>query len=216
MAKALGDGGKIPACLWPPISLSESCFARPIASNGINSREGRPGLDDETYDVNAKSATPSSSDELRVMLRKLLADRFHLKFHIDTMQTEVMALVVAKSGPKFQLATEAHAATSETNAPGVFGMGPMFQKVSFGTLANMLSGVCGTFELPFGPVIDMTGLKGEYDLRVKTRPNPDSGPRTLIDQFCEAAPQLGLEFKREKVPIDMYVIDLADRVPTEN
>jgi uncharacterized protein (TIGR03435 family) len=80
----------------------------------------------------------------------------------------------------------------------------------------MLSGVCGTLELPFGPVIDMTGLKGEYDLGVQTRPNPDSGPRTLIDQFCEAAPQLGLEFKREKVPIDMYVIESADKVPTEN
>jgi uncharacterized protein (TIGR03435 family) len=151
------------------------------------------------------------------MLRKLLADRFRLKFHIDTKQTEVMALVVAKSGPKFHLATEPQAANGETSAANVaFGMGPMFRKVSFETLAHMLSGVCGTLELPFGPVIDMTGNEGDYDLRVQTRANPDSGPRTLIDQFCEAAPQLGLELKREKVPIDLYVIDSADKVPTDN
>jgi uncharacterized protein (TIGR03435 family) len=97
------------------------------------------------------------------------------------------------------------------------GMSPgFFQKRSLEMLANMLSGTCGTLEIPFGPVVDMTGLKGEYDLRVETRPNPGTGPRPLNDQYCEAVRQLGLEFKRQKVPMDIYVIDSAERVPAGN
>jgi uncharacterized protein (TIGR03435 family) len=174
-------------------------------------------LGSATYDVNAKSATASTPDELRVMLRKLLADRLQLKFHIETKEEQVMALVVAKSGPKFHEA-QGGAATDAGGEPftGPLGMSPFFQKIRMETLATVLSGACGTLDLPFGPVVDMTGLKGEYDLRMTTKPNPDSGPRTMLDQVCEALPQLGLEFKRQKVPIEMYVIDSAEKVPTEN
>jgi uncharacterized protein (TIGR03435 family) len=179
---------------------------------------GPDWLNSTTYDITAKSATAATPDELRLMLRKLLADRFQLKSHSETKQMEVVALRVAKNGPKFHQA-EAGPPSDADGKPhtGPFGMSPMFQKLTLETLANMLSGSCGTLELPFGPVVDMTGIKGEYDLRMKTAPNPDSGgPRTLIDQVCEALPQLGLEFKREKVPVETYVIDSAERVPSEN
>ncbi len=175
-------------------------------------------MDDARYDVTAKTSTESTTDEQRIMMRKLLADRFQLKFHMENKPTQVMALVIAKGGAKFHAVDPATATNGDLAAANVsFGMSPgFFGKQNMETLANMLSGVCGTLELPFGPVVDRTGLKGDYDLRVETVPNPDSGPRTLIDQYCEAAPKIGLEFKRETVPLDSYVIDSAEKTPTEN
>jgi uncharacterized protein (TIGR03435 family) len=130
---------------------------------------------------------------------------------------EVMALRVAKNGPKFHEAEAGPPSdVGKKIFTGPFGMSPGFQKLTLENLANMLSGSCGTLELPFGPVVDVTGIKGEYDLRMKTVPNPDSGPRTLNDQLCEALPQLGLEFKHEKVPVEMYTIDSAEKAPSDN
>jgi uncharacterized protein (TIGR03435 family) len=175
-----------------------------------------PWLSQETYDVKAEAASPSSPDELRLMLRKLLADRFQLKFHIEVKEMDVMALTVASNGPKFHEAEEGHASADSKSFDGPIGMSPLFQGLSMEDLATRLSGVCGTLELPFGPVVDMTGLKGKYDLHLMTKPNPGSGPRTIIDQVCEALPQIGLEFKRQKLPMLTYIVDFAEKVPSGN
>lgn len=182
---------------------------------------GPPWLDQETYDVTAQAASPSSPDELRLMLRTLLADRFQLKFHTESKAIGVMALVVAKSGPKLHEAEDRPPSDGDGKPfTGPIGMGPLFQGLTMEDLATRLSGVCGTLELPMGPVVDMTGLKGKYDLRLMTKPNPDAvgstGQRTVIDQVCEALPQDGLEFKRQRVPMQIYIVDSAEKVPTAN
>jgi uncharacterized protein (TIGR03435 family) len=171
------------------------------------------------FDLSAKAASVSTLDEMRPMLRKLLADRFRLKFHIEKREILAFVLLLGKGGPKFPVAKEGPVPVPDSERiEGGFGMGPMFQKVSMVTLARNLSGMCGL--LDFLPVIDGTGLKGEFDVRIRTpdfpTPDPDGGRRSIYDTYCEVAPQIGLEFKRQKVAIDIYVIDSAEKMPTAN
>ncbi len=56
----------------------------------------------ERFDIDAKATEKSSFDDDMVMLRALLADRFQLKFHRETRQLKMQALVLTKGGPKFQ------------------------------------------------------------------------------------------------------------------
>src|SRR5579862_2074471 len=59
------------------------------------------------YDILAK--TPGdvrpNPDEQMSMLRKLLADRFHLAFHREQREMPVYALTIAKNGPKLKEST---------------------------------------------------------------------------------------------------------------
>ena len=57
---------------------------------------GGPGwIDTERYDVDGKTDDPKADfDQLRLMLRSLLEDRFGLKAHRETRTTAVYALVV--------------------------------------------------------------------------------------------------------------------------
>jgi uncharacterized protein (TIGR03435 family) len=60
---------------------------------------GPAWLNDERYDIRAKASGPTPDDQLRLMLRTLLADRFKLTSHRQTKDLPVYALLVAKNGP---------------------------------------------------------------------------------------------------------------------
>src|SRR5262249_33942661 len=58
---------------------------------------GTPNLGADRFDVNAKAEAPSSVDQLRLMLRALLAERFKLVVHTRTIQKDVYALRLART-----------------------------------------------------------------------------------------------------------------------
>jgi uncharacterized protein (TIGR03435 family) len=67
------------------------------------------------------------------------------------------------------------------------------------------------------PVVDMTGLTGLYDFELRYTPalsatEPDEGA-TLGTALQE---QLGLRLEKRDMPMEILVIDHADRVPTQN
>jgi uncharacterized protein (TIGR03435 family) len=71
------------------------------------------------------------------------------------------------------------------------------------------------------PVIDMTGLKGDYDFLLDygrvggRRSDPESTTAEVIS-LVDALAQVGLKLEPSKRPFDYIVIDHVDRVPTEN
>jgi uncharacterized protein (TIGR03435 family) len=81
-------------------------------------------------------------------------------------------------------------------------------------------GICTGNALP--PVVDQTNLKGRYDftLRNLPPPPPDAPAPTDDDKLAAcgliAQQDLGLTLTRAKAPVDILVIDHADKVPTEN
>src|SRR3954471_13875575 len=64
---------------------------------------GPSWIDEARYDIVAKSAGPASPEELRLMLRTLLAERCKLVSHRQTKEMSAWIVTVAKNGPKFKM-----------------------------------------------------------------------------------------------------------------
>jgi uncharacterized protein (TIGR03435 family) len=144
------------------------------------------------------------------MLQPLLEDRFQLRFHRESKGYPGFALVTAKGGPKFEEAHEFREFKGTLTNPDKFSSAKIDDIPYF---ANYISGTLGV------PVLDRTGLKGDYDITVIFTPDgrepagptaPSSAP--LITAIQE---QLGLKLEPQKIPIEMFVIDRVAR-PTEN
>jgi uncharacterized protein (TIGR03435 family) len=188
---------------------------------------GGPGwIDTERYDVDGKADDPKADfDQLRLMLRSLLEDRFGLKVHRETRTTAVYALVVDKNGPKIkpsadQLSPDVHGPSAPGSAlpnHGALRFGP-------GSVignAVQLSFFCSGFlsDATERVVIDRTKLTGRYDIKLHWAPDEsaanslgnsnagDSGPSI----FTAVLEQLGLRLESTKAPVEVLVIDHAEK-----
>ena len=151
----------------------------------------------ETYDIVAKAAGPAKSDELRILLQRLLAERFKLATHRETKEMPAYTLVEAKGGHKLK----------ESTLPDGVGVLPVQgDKIA-------LKGVCATLDQlamflsgPLRtPVVDLTGLKGRYDFEfdvtnfVRTEPDPGGAPRDPVAILQLAlSQQLGLRLRHKR------------------
>ncbi len=71
-----------------------------------NQISGAPGwMESEHYDISAKPEGSADQEQIRLMMQSLLADRFQLKFHRETKEQTIYALVVDKNGPKLKEST---------------------------------------------------------------------------------------------------------------
>jgi uncharacterized protein (TIGR03435 family) len=161
----------------------------------------------ERYNVEAQAENPATVTEqqLHQMLQTLLAERFKLKFHRETIEMPGFDLVVANKGPKLK--------TSSSEDVSMHFGGDFYKplpgrpvslrarKYSMQMLAELLSGVGG-----HGPVMDKTGLTGAYDFELAW--DQDAGP----DLSTALREQLGLRMEpQKKVPVSFFVIDSAQK-----
>jgi uncharacterized protein (TIGR03435 family) len=63
---------------------------------------GPDWLDSERYEIAAKAAAPAPEEQLRLMMRALLQERFKLALHRQTKELSVFVLTVGKNGLKVQ------------------------------------------------------------------------------------------------------------------
>lgn len=170
------------------------------------------------FDIAAKFSEPLPKDReqaaamLRVMMQKMLTDRFKLAFHREQKVFPVYGLAVAKTGIKFKEAASCTSHGQSTHNTLYEG-----KCVSMEMLAATLS---GERDLPEDlPVLDMTGLKAFYDLKLEWTPeqrNPAEGAPTGPPLITALHEQLGLKLESKKAPIDLIVVDSAEKAPTEN
>ena len=206
---------------------------------------GGPGwISTDRYDIMAKTGDAPVSDtpddlrkmtdeqrrtvgeQMRERLRALLAERFRLTIHRENKEQSVYALVVAKNGSKLQV--------SQMKV-GDEGRGRM--RMGRGQLSGQgvpLDMLTGTLSNQLGrPVIDRTGLKGNFDFKLEWTPDPGQsagppgdGPRPGADAppppdpngpsvFTALQEQLGLRLESQKGPVEMLVIDRVEK-PSEN
>jgi bla regulator protein blaR1 len=178
----------------------------------------------QRFDIEAKVAEADvpKLDKLTVeqrglMLRPLLEDRFNLKFHQETKDLPVDALVIAKGGSKMKQSTSDNPIA---NGLRLMGAGHLESKgVSIEFLAQVLSRQLGR------SVLDETGLTGKYDYTLEWLPDaappmagggesgqpgnlnappPDSSGSSLFTALQE---QLGLKLESQKGPVSVIVID---------
>jgi len=166
-------------------------------------------------------------EQRRLMLQRLLAERFQLKVSHSTKELPIYSLVVAKDGPKFtQSTTTPPPGPRAAVMQGTFrGIGDAFTGtgVNMRMLANWLGIRVGR------DVVDKTGLEGTYDLtmhwdadsqrlttadpRLGTVDTPSDSSGLTI--FTALKQQLGLKLEPQKGPVEIIIIDHLEK-PSEN
>lgn len=201
-------------------------------------------LASDRFDIVAKPPDGMTGPEqIRPMLRALLAERFKLVTHNETREMPIYSLVVARAdgklGPKLSDAKvdcEARLSAARRGGPPLdfpapgqpiecgFMMGPGNMNVGgmpMLELARSLSPIVGRI------VIDKTGLKGRYDFQMTYAPEgrgfgagpvgadaPPVDPNTP-SLFTALQEQLGLKLESERGSVDVVVIDRVEQ-PSED
>uniref|UniRef100_Q027C8 Uncharacterized protein n=1 Tax=Solibacter usitatus (strain Ellin6076) TaxID=234267 RepID=Q027C8_SOLUE len=166
----------------------------------------------ESYDVLAKTSFPVPVSQLRQMLQNLLTKRFNLAVHRESRMLPVYELVVAKGGAKLPPPNAAAGAPvrAAESLPRVRNDSFLFTDASLPEFARMLSQLRG-IELP---VIDRTGITGNFDIVLKSAPGLAREGDTA-GLFALLTAQLGLKLVSAKAPTEVIVIDHAEK-PSPN
>ena len=176
----------------------------------------------DKYDVDAKSSAQGlpSDEQFRSALRKLLEQRFKITLHVDKRDLSFLEIGLSKDALKLTKSDNQSSASSYTLwLPGTL----VAKNASMQDLGKILGGtVLGKL------VFDRTGLKDRYDITLRWTPDeyqlpyqgsldeqpPYNGP-TPPDIYLAMSQQLGLKFGVKKGPVDVAVIDHAEK-PANN
>ena len=160
---------------------------------------GPKWVDDERYDIDAKSTGPAGDRQLMAMLQQLLADRFKLAIHRETRPLAGYVVVAGKKG-----------LTVKPSEPGARSMSSATRHSIDATGCDMECLAMKLSEVLHAPVIDGTGIAGKFDFKLEWTPDElQSGVFPAVEA------QLGLKLEGRKVPTEVIVIDSAVK-PSEN
>ncbi len=174
------------------------------------------------YDLSARIPAETSKADYRLMLQHLLADRFHLVVHREARDLPVYSLLPGKGKPKVL--------PSATPAPPGPRCAMSFIKNHFHWACHntLLKDLAGNLETQFwSNVADESGLSGEYDFTLDFMP-PESwqtrvgwSPSSAISDDTPAldiaiSEQLGLKLQKGRGPVEVLVVDKAEKNPTAN
>jgi bla regulator protein blaR1 len=179
------------------------------AASQIN---GPAWLDSEEYDIAAKADESTTTDQLRLMMQALLAERFKLTIRHATEQRPLYVLTVGKSGPKMREVQQEPAHGFHVDQEG--------NVLSYHMVTNMarLAEILPTFL--DHPLLDKTGLKAVYDFTVKVEVDPQFRMPEVGQTFhgfgmtpsiFGAVEALGLKLISTKGPVDVLVVDHVER-----
>ena len=179
------------------------------------------------FDIVAKAETEATTEELLAMLRPLLRERFKLATHGESRDMPIYALVAPPADGKKLKAADVDC----TGLPGTGSRGCAFS-VRFGNihargiplsrLAAVLSQYAGRV------VVDRTGIAGPYDFDLTWTPDQFRGRQAAPGEqplqvngapvdangpslFTAVQEQLGLKLEATRGPVDVLVIDGAER-----
>lgn len=131
-----------------------------------------------------------------------------MKVHHLSKRVTGYVLAVGKGGRKFSDAAGPRGFF--TARPGLISG----TRVSMKEIAGALTGIVGR------PVVDNTGLTGAYDLNLSWTPEEVSTEHDTSTQgpslFTALQDQLGLRLSTGKTPVDMVIVDHAERTPAVN
>jgi uncharacterized protein (TIGR03435 family) len=193
---------------------------------GVHARQisGPEWLETEKYDVVAQPDAEGQPNDKqwKVMVQKLLADRFMLTFHRDKQELPVYAITTAKTGSKLT-----RSEGDPNGLPGMFFRGLGVLPAVNASIAD-LAGVLQTAVLD-RPVVDQTGIAGRYDftltwtpdesqfagLGIRVPPPAANAVNAPPGLFTAIQEQLGLRLESTKAPVDVLVVDRAEK-PSAN
>ncbi|HTZ76052.1 MAG TPA: TIGR03435 family protein [Candidatus Aquilonibacter sp.] len=203
------------------------------------------------FDIDAKLPEGATMQQIPEMLQSLLEERFGLKIHRESKDMPAYALVMGKTPIKFKETPESPQTQGGNGSVNVAVSGSVegvsmdlgngssitfandqfvFKKVSMDMLALQLARYLDR------PVVNMTDLKGNYDLTLpvthedyfvllvrsganagvalppQAMPLLSASPVSLFDALDEQ----GLHLDARKLPLETVVVDHISQTPTEN
>jgi len=178
---------------------------------------GPAWTESERYDIDGNAAGPARRDELLLMLRTLLGDRFRLVLRSKDRLTDGYAMVVARGGLKIQPDTSQGSPSIQVSQNSM-----TVARFPMGGLAGAIAAILGA------PVSDATELPGAFAFQVRWMP-PDNRMTAPGAEGEEAVPAVaialtlgdaleqivGLKLDRRKVSVRMWQIEHAEK-PSEN
>jgi uncharacterized protein (TIGR03435 family) len=171
---------------------------------------GPDWADTDHFQITARAGQPIDDRALMAMLQTLLSERFNLVLHRESRRGEAMVLEVAKNGPNLQPGGDAILTYNNRHDR---------LDATMMTMAGFAEILSHNLNLP---VVDRTGLTGAFNFTLRW--NPDSAGALERDEAAAAlrsevsnaiAKQLGLTLKTKRMPVEMLVIDHAEK-PSEN
>jgi len=167
------------------------------------------------FDITAKTSGPTSTDEVRLMLQALLAERFRLAAHREQRVVPSYSLVVDKGGPKLREVQQ------EPRRGGMLGWSD--GKVTY-KMVNHMSQLVSTLSsfLDDRPVTDKTGLTGVYEITLTADMDADQMKRMpqvgmaftgfgYTSGVFDALKTLGLKLEAGRGTVDFLVIDHVEQ-----
>jgi uncharacterized protein (TIGR03435 family) len=206
--------------------------------NNLQILGGPSWIDRDRFDVVATATGRPTIEERQAMAKAMLADRFKLVLHTEMRPLPIYALVMARPdgrlGPNmrptvFNCGQAAPPGAAPAPTPAVVKTPPAplggHEVPECGTSTDngiLRSGGVGldafarTMAGPAGRIIvDKTGLTGRFDMVMLYSQGGNNAAPDLPSIFAAAQEQLGLKFEARTAPVEVLVIDSADK-PTEN
>jgi uncharacterized protein (TIGR03435 family) len=193
----------------------------------------------ERFDIIATANPSSSVEQMRIMLRGLLADRFKLKVHREKRELPIYALTLARRDGKF--GPNLHESAVDCAANGARPLDanaqdpaqqdpakrcmlvPLFNLGRFQARGLHMENVASALNnVVDRTIVDKTGLKGAFEFDLSWTPDalqpanagPTAAPRPEVSGpslFSALQEQLGLKLNAERDQIEVLVIDRVER-----
>jgi uncharacterized protein (TIGR03435 family) len=204
---------------------------------------GPPWIKTDGYNIEAKPAANADQKQMWLMLQALLAERFKLTLHRETRELPVYHLTATKSGPRLPKPAGGPCTEVFTGPPPKPGeprpappCGPGIQASGAGLSMRGLNLSTAKFAEFLGTligraVVDKTGFTGKFDLHLDFAlddaiaglpfhrgpgdADQTADPAARPSIFTAIQEQLGLKLESTKGPVEVLVIDRAER-PTDN
>ena len=170
------------------------------------------------FDIVAKVPENAGKDQVSLMLQKLLEDRFKLKVHRESKPVQVYSLEVSPRGHKLSPSVgdgRAPGCTRAISGGENFSAAADCYNISMAQLAKQLPALAPAY-FREGPVVDRTGLAGNFDARLEWRTVAEIEAGVPGSTIFEAIRKLGLDLDKKRENAEMLIVDNCERVPTEN
>ena len=190
-----------------PGRLHSVATLREFVANAYDVKEpevaGPSWIETDRFVLDATMPPETTREHRLAMLRNLLAERFHLTIHRETKDLPIYALVLAKDGARMK------ESSGQVSSVRIVTAGAHVTVTAQGATMEELAAHL-TRQLD-RPVRDETNTKARYDFALSF-----SSEGADLPGVFSALSQLGLKLASQKAPVNLIVIDHADRTPVPN
>jgi len=157
-----------------------------------------------TFDIVAGAGPDTTATQVRLMVRRLLHERFDVELHRERLTMAAYDLVLSKGGLKLQKAL--------VQTPKMIDFGHGHIKTAGTSMRRLAAGLSRELHRP---VIDMTGLPDMYVIDLQYSP-PDALGTDSDSSLFTALREVGLLLRPVKASIEIIEVDRATANPTPN